>query len=504
MSTLNLSVFSQTAIEAVNKLELSEADSKRVYSHISRLFFEHERKAMKHVWGMDACPAVVASGEFDDEQDALRTVVIFNLDTKTKTAKRTSKVNPDGPIPEMVGDPPMLKQDELFAGYLENWFGKTGKRKAEIIRKLSRARTKNKLGLWWLWVIQNNDSNPRVPWVNMLVEVLLDDLVLPSFKASKNTKASLTRPIHHVTYGGLLSVPKARDFDGQGELQFSGIPVVTYDSRTLTNGELRALNSATPYFWIYWLMMANGMQREFEDHVVTYNPRDDFELKVRHDVVTVVGGYPMAAKLFGMGETNAHRAKEALHAMAEVRWKVFPNVPAWPLIASISETKGGRGRRASVEVRLGTPLLPKYMDHIFRAHGGRQHAGFLKHKIPLLEPTQPTPGSNRQTHAAQIVLESIIVRAMRLKADEAFLRGGVELTPADFEHFRVEAGFGRSKLPTSEVLDFWLADGQLARTKEGLWKLGPKYERQWKFILEGGRQQLDGKRRQKRGKKLPK
>lgn len=165
-----------------------------------------------------------------------------------------------------------------------------------------------------------------------------------------------------------------------------------------------------------------------------------------------------------------------------------------------SHRRGMPGRPAEVRITIGDALLPNYVVALPKVTHSQRQARIL---VPIPGSWLPRIG-NQRTWAAQALLELLVLREMRLKAEEYLVTGWVRITGKRWKELAIEAGLEPAML--GNVLTSWLLSGEdqflvLDPEDEDRYGLSDRYKTEREAILKAGKKVAGGKIRRKKAKK---
>jgi hypothetical protein len=148
-----------------------------------------------------------------------------------------------------------------------------------------------------------------------------------------------------------------------------------------------------------------------------------------------------------------------------------------------------RGRRALLELVLGTPLLPNYVNDLKRAHV----TGNPIRLVPVLD-LPPFIGRPNE-HGAQASFSMAVVVEMRAQAREMVEWGGALLDEGTLERLARQVGLPLDTIP--RVLDRWTQDGDdepafLKKVGVDRYTVGDAHAWARRLLEEGGRNMIVG------------
>ena len=384
----------------------------------------------------------------------------------------------------------MLSWDAKLAAFLEK-FGEQGKVGAESVRKRAREqlqqfradavrplrfRTARAADVWVLWL----GADRRV--VRNVARAVWHARVLPRLESLfRRAHAALVHPVMVEVTELYSRAWKPEERNGQRTLQLptAGIVVVP----TLGDETLDALLEQG----LAWLSSVTG-HRLLRWEVVEGHRR---YLTTGDRVLRVEGGWSGLAEAIGAStKKDADKLRSLVLAQAHCRFQL-PDGTAGNLLSYREPTEhGGRGRTRTVEITLGTPLLPGYVDAL---PGSKSvSAREARRLVPMLADLPPFVGQ-RNGHGAQASLALAVVTELRTQAAELVKEGGV-VVPFD----RLGRRFGVKPSLLPEMRDRWTRDGDdgpaflKSVDKAGRVTLGDEHKPARDFLEDAGRREIDG------------
>lgn len=215
-----------------------------------------------------------------------------------------------------------------------------------------------------------------------------------------------------------------------------------------------------------------------------------------YERLTLRGGFSSLAQRLGMNGAKAAAQLRASMVSFQSLHIPLPDGSNGRLLTWESRP-AAPGRPSEVSVVLGAPLLPEYVNAIV---GNGLDARRARQLVPIPATFPPFIG-HPQFHGAQAVLQLVILRHFRLHAVELVTTGSVRTDSDQWRRLAEEAGVPESIL--AELLATWSAPGPepfLLRNGDGF-TLASGFEDALDTIREGGKQQVEGRTRQARGRR---
>lgn len=390
------------------------------------------------------------------------------------------------PISAAAADDCARKLDLAFADYVER-LGESGKDYASTVRRASDDRLKNKGPRWTLWCSHARGER----FLRGLARVVWIEDVKPFIK--RNTPA-LVYPVHEDVVRIHSRTYSLVDKGGQRSLVFDdgapiaiapAMPTLAEDDMSrmvqLITAGVRLLGSVAAHRVLRW-EVASGCER-----VIRGEPDAR--------ALIVDGGWTALAEQLELGKKREHivNLRAIVHAQSAVTI-TLPDGSRGNMLALRDKPPVGQ-RRGSVEIVLGTMLLPHY---IYELAGKGRELRESKRLVPIVE-LPPFVGRNND-HGAQATASMIVVRELRVRAAELYRDGAVLIPLERWIHL-----FHEARLPSSligKVLDRWTHDGSdgpafLMSPERDHYTLGDAHSRARDFLRDVGKLELD---RSKAGK----
>jgi hypothetical protein len=160
------------------------------------------------------------------------------------------------------------------------------------------------------------------------------------------------------------------------------------------------------------------------------------------------------------------------------------------------------GRRASLEIVLGTAILPNFTYEI----GAKMPKGLARSEARKLIPVppEPPPVGQRNDYAALDALSWLLMVFFRDRASELATRNCVLIEPRAWEQMAARAGV---RTPMARVIERWLTDGDdgpamLKLVDRDRYTLGDAHASIREFLMEGGRMELGRSIQGKKGNQI--
>jgi hypothetical protein len=211
------------------------------------------------------------------------------------------------------------------------------------------------------------------------------------------------------------------------------------------------------------------------------------------NTVEIDGGFPGLAAALGM---KGHKAAEELRAAVATLDAVHIDTPTGEgRVFSYFHHKATGQRSARLDLTVQGPFAPDYITRALAGHRGEARNKYLV-PIPMPQRLPPLVGRERD-HAAQAFLQVLVLRELRVRAEELAERGSVEIDQRLWEALRDEAGLPAATLP--KVLDAYpVGDGErpafLLSPTPGRYTLADAYEQEQRSILEAAAAMTKGRK----------
>lgn len=212
--------------------------------------------------------------------------------------------------------------------------------------------------------------------------------------------------------------------------------------------------------------------------------------------IVVPGGFSGLAHALGISSKRVTEdIRDALALMHHVHVRLPSNEVAGLLTWML--TPESPQRRAQLHIVLSDALLPNYTSALPKGTASKQEARKL---VPLPRLFPPFVG-HQSSHAAQAVLQVLVVRELRRLATALVQTGSAHIPAERWSSLADEAGLNRDLV--DDVRNAW-ANGTtaspafLVAVGDDRYTLAPDYENELIILLEGGRQEIEGKARQRR------
>jgi hypothetical protein len=213
--------------------------------------------------------------------------------------------------------------------------------------------------------------------------------------------------------------------------------------------------------------------------------------------ITVDGGWRGLAEALGMrtGEKATKVAELTAKAM-QAAWVKTPRGEGGLFLVHHEKRGPGRREEVSLTIHENGPLSPRFVARELQGHSPK----IVPVPLPSLMP--PMVGRPNE-HGAIATLQLLTLRELRLKATELVEQGAVAISRARWNELAKESGV---PLPlVDELLTAWRTGDEDAPpfivTNGELVDLAPAYAKERRFIEDGGRLSLEGRRRGRRSQR---
>jgi hypothetical protein len=391
-------------------------------------------------------------------------------------------------LAEEDGAPGVLFLDEWFARHLESIAkrsrlageSRAGARLAKRLRagsaeRVKRAREGDTFAPWSYWFAPA-EGRIGLPWLEALTRVLWADIVEPQLRHEEANPAALVHSVHEDVARIHSRSHVLEHRNGQRALVFDDRdPIVTNAIadeavRALVERGAGLLGSMTAHRALRW-EVAEGHTRAL---------RGDGDPRV----LRIEGGWSTFAHdvLDLSAKAEAERLRAIVHAQAAVVLRL-PSGSTGNMLALHETPQRGRAR-GSIEITLGTMLLPHFVHELGLA--GR-HASEAKRLVPVVG-LPPMVGRERD-HGAQATFSMLVVRELRVRARELATEGSVAIGGERFHELARAAKLPATMLP--KVLERWTADGDdapafLEEPATGRYVLGKAHAAERAFLAAAG------------------
>ena len=405
-------------------------------------------------------------------------------------------VDDPGELASTMEEDGILFLDELFARDLET-LGINGKKAAKELRRKSHARMEERRtgappgSLWSLW----NDPSRRpheARWIAPLARVLWLDVVGPAREHERKNPPALVMPVHEDVARIHSRARKLEEGSGQRALVFDDhdpiviTPTIADEAvNALVARGVGLLGSITAHRALRWEL--------YEGHSRAQRGEADAR------VLRVDGGWStFAADMLGLKKKSAAEDLRAIvHAQASVVMKL-PSGSTGNMLALRETPQRGR-TRGSIEIVLGTMLLPHYVYELADELGKGRNASESKRLVPVVD--LPPMVGRANDHGQQATLSMLVVRELRARARELASGEGAPIDLDRWASLAQQAGLPRGLL--ERVRDRWTQDGPdgpafLEQTLPGRYTLGGAHAAARAFLEASGRIELDASEAGKR------
>lgn len=397
-------------------------------------------------------------------------------------SRRVEDVSPRAPAPDLVAAADVVEGvhplDEALAAMVEG-FGQTGRKLAENIRDTTKKKPEERAARWRPLV-----DPLRVP--RLIAKALWDDVVKPQLEraASRIDAPGLSLPV----LTNLVRVSRS----GAQPTMFDDGRADILDHRGRRVGSLQL----TPTIGSDHINLAN-LGKLSTTRLVRHLLHRTWEQKWIHglpeaDRIDVDGGFPGLAKVLGM---KAHKAPEELReAVATLAALRIDSPTGEGQVFAYWHSKATGQRPARLEMHVMGPFAP---DYIARSLAGHRRSAQDKYLVPVPLPQRLPPLVGRERdHAAQAFLQVLVLRELRVRAEELREVGSVEIGERQWEALRDEAGVPKATM--RDVLAAYPIGNAdqpafLLSPTQGRYALADAYDQERRSILEAAEAMANGR-----------
>lgn len=400
----------------------------------------------------------------------------------------------------------MLALDAAFCELLRG-FGPEGSTLAEALRQQRRERRRTQGESWrgwelWLTLDEKWGDLWNAPWsfpfLRYLADVLWLDRVAAAFEVERECieregshRPALARGLVH---DGLLPILSRRvEVRDAQIIDRDGGAVVAHLAPSI-NAAL-ALSLAQPgaldvFGRVHAHRLINHLVRtvhEQKEAGVTDFRALDFE-----------GGFSGLREVIGYTLSKNDELEHLLNAGAGLQFVVPDGQGAG--LWTWRSTRAARGRKASLRIVTGDPLLPNF-NEVYK--GTTFEPRLSRRLIPVLdhEPRLDLLNSRHQGPALTLVLLMLV--ELRDNAGELATNGAIRTTAARWRDLAARAGLPAGLV--NDVLEAWSSPNsgavQLIERSGAEWTLAEPHALARDFIIEGGQRELIGGQNGRRAKK---
>lgn len=215
--------------------------------------------------------------------------------------------------------------------------------------------------------------------------------------------------------------------------------------------------------------------------------------------IFVPGGYQELARIVGAGAGR----KAAVQIRDILLWQAAPQqfvitdpetdkqeIIREGNLLTFSYTPSGFKSKASLEIIVGTMLMPHYLYKLIHTSSLNLSSESLK-LVPIFSEPQLVGRPVDQGPQLSFQMETVV--EFRKGAKELAKNNCLRITQERFEFLSSKAGLGKSLLP--KVIDAWLSGGEdappfLKIIEKDYYAFSDHYKRQHDFIVQGGQKEL--------------
>jgi hypothetical protein len=377
-------------------------------------------------------------------------------------------------------------------------FGKEGKVMAGHLKKKSAAlwenyrakKTHAKEALWSsCWASPREEMRPCM-FAKVFAMLLWRCEVKAQVEREEKTPAALSaKALHHVSEVSFSKERTIQFLPEGGELLTEEGGEVIAKLEPIPSLSLSDLEATQRCF--DRLRTLNG-HRVLRSQIITAH-QQYLNNSHRYDRIEIEGGWADVAKWAGAREKDRDEIAEIVKAQA-VTILQWPNGNWGNFLKLDLYTATGR-QRGLVAMTLSDFLLPHFVNRLLPKDGTLQRQRD-RQLIPIVD--LPPFVGRPNDWAAQATFQLYLVGEMRVRAEELYLRGAVQLSRHELERLA-----DRAELPKSiieEVIERWARDDQdgkafLVKQGEDRYSLAKSHQQALEFIKEAGRDVSGGRRR---------
>lgn len=386
----------------------------------------------------------------------------------------------------------MLLLDAAFCDLLER-LGECGGRLAAQLRAEQREALNSATSAyeaWGLWLQHDEvDRTWQTDFLPIITAALWADVVRERFAREQSHRPALARGVVHDNLLPML----ARRVEVRGEqiIARDGGAVVAHLAPSINAGlALRLADALDVFGRVHAHRLINHLVRtvhEQKEAGVTDFRALDFE-----------GGFSRLRDVIGYTLGKNDELEDLLDAGSCLQFVVPDGQGAglWTWWA----TRAARGRKASLRIVVGDPLLPNF-NEVYK--GNASDPRWARRLIPVLEHEPRLDMLHTKHQGPALTLVWLMLVELRDNAELLATSGAIRTTTARWRDLAERAG-----LPVgivAEVLEAWSTrDGatpQLIERSGAEWTLAEPHALARDFIVEAGRRMNEGKENGRRAKK---
>ncbi len=201
-------------------------------------------------------------------------------------------------------------------------------------------------------------------------------------------------------------------------------------------------------------------------------------------LICTTGGYEGIARLIGC--SSSHKAisivKALLYAQAYSRFS-FHDGSQGNMILLREAERHRNGEPSKINIILGEFLLPNYTHFLPK--------GEKRRLIPI--PALPPLIGSHNTHAAQALLQLLVLEEFSNQSMIFAERGDVDLPIQTWSELANEAGLPKSIL--SRVIEGWVDQQFLNRIGSDRYSIGDRYSLELEFLSSQGQTRIEGRKK---------
>lgn len=376
--------------------------------------------------------------------------------------------------------------DKFFIDFLSE-IGSEGKKQASDLLKNSQERygaykkssysNEDRPFAWSLWISEKRSVLSQ--YLSILSHVLWQDICKKIWDRENKNVPAITKAVLITTIKPPLSKNCKLEVSNETKItcyseEGKAIAIVPCVDPKLVNlicKGLGAFSSLTGHKLFRWQVRTG-----FENWA---NQVDDARL------ISTTGGYEGIANIIGCGNSKQYPTdvKAILYAQAHGQFQ-YPHGGSGNMIILREMDKLRNGEPTKINIILGEMLLPNF-THLL-PHGEKRRL------VPITE-LPPLIGS-KNTHAAQAMLQLLILEEFSNQSDTLFQRSSIQITMDKWEKLAKEAKLPKTFL--TRVISGWIEGDLLAKPfldKQGdEYTLGAAYGNVINFLECQGEQRIVG------------
>ena len=335
-----------------------------------------------------------------------------------------------------------------------------------------------------------NQSALQVPrWAKWLTVALWYDVVAPQLERERTKHPALALVVHVEAMNMLNRARLAENNKGQRGIGFPGDDIAHVDFSVIETALRERVENG------FKLFGSTTSHRVFR-HLVLSGHRQALNGAGDPRVLNFTGAYARIAEDLGLkSKVESDKIRDIIEAMHHYEIKIGNRRER---VLMRSYERGAGPKPAELQIILGFPLLPNYVQDLKDAFKNKLEASIAKRLIPLV--SEPPLIGRERDHGPQFTFQMAVVNKMRLESDSIVRLGGLTLDKATLEQLANVAGLPLTLI--DPVMDRWTQDGNdgpkvLEQVDGNVYRLAEVQA--WETMVSGANKEANGRRWAQKG-----